>query len=169
MRTRILFLTTLVLFGQPVWANHPPYDAGHPSPSYGPMPSPHGPSYPSHYIPPYGPTPFMPPHVSPHYSPLPPPPGMEVNVLPMGYETILFAGLTYFVLNSIWYQQQGDHYVVVNNPETTTTTTTTTTRTTNTATELTPVDINGIRYYVLDGRYYRRSVDGQYLEVTPPR
>jgi hypothetical protein len=81
----------------------------------------------------------------------------------------MIAGLTYFVLNSIWYQQQGDHYVVVNNPGTTTTTTTTTTRTTNTATELTPVDSNGVRYYVQDGHYYRRSVDGQYLEVTPPR
>ena len=164
MRSRMLLLTTLLLLGQPAWAN--PHDEPGPFvPPHGPLFPPHGPLYPPHYIPPFGPGPYV-PH---HYPPLPPAPGMVVNVLPMGYETIMVAGLTYFVLNSIWYQPQGDHYVVVNNPGNTTTTTITTTRTSNTATELTPVDINGVRYYVQEGHYYRRSVDGQYLEVTPPK
>lgn len=30
------------------------------------------------------------------------------------------------------------------------------------------VDVNGLRYYVKDGRYHRRDVNGQLLEVTPP-
>lgn len=29
-------------------------------------------------------------------------------------------------------------------------------------------DLNGVRYYYKEGRYYRRDMDGQYLEVPPP-
>lgn len=93
-------------------------------------------------------------------------PGYVVERLPSGYRTALLAGLTYFVLNDIWYRNYGQNqYVVVDAPATTNVVTTTTTTTTG---SLTPVDINGIRYYVKDGRFYRRDANGQFLEVTPP-
>ena len=44
----------------------------------------------------------------------------------------------------------------------------TTTTIANTGSVMNVVDVNGTRYYVQDGRYYRRSPDGQYLEVAPP-
>ena len=100
------------------------------------------------------------PHHHPH-------PGLFVDVLPPGYQTVLIAGLTYFVLNDIWYRLQGDRYVVVDAPSTTTTVVTQT-PTYEQPHGLTQVDIDGVRYYVRDGRYYRRNADGEYLEVTPP-
>lgn len=113
-----------------------------------------------------GPGPWIKPVPQPH-----PAPGGWVDVLPRGYQTVLVAGLTYFVLNDIWYKMNGGRYQVVTAPTQTTTTTTTTT-TVNGGYEqpygLTQVDIGGVRYYVRDGRYYRRNVDGEYLEVTPP-
>lgn len=112
-----------------------------------------------------GPGPWIKPVPQPH-----PAPGGWVDVLPRGYQTVLVAGLTYFVLNDIWYKMNGGRYQVVTAPTQTTTTTTTTT--VNGGYEqpygLTQVDIGGVRYYVRDGRYYRRNVDGEYLEVTPP-
>jgi len=106
------------------------------------------------------------PWIQPHHHPAP---GGWVDVLPRGYQTVLVAGLTYFVLNDIWYKMNGGRYQVVTAPTQTTTTTTTTV---NGGYEqpygLTQVDIGGVRYYVRDGRYYRRNVDGEYLEVTPP-
>ena len=70
------------------------------------------------------------------------------------------AGLTYLLLKDIWYRMQGGRYVVVDKP----------------SDEpryeqphgLTQVDIDGVRYYVRDGRFYRRNADGEYLEVPPP-
>lgn len=97
----------------------------------------------------------------PHHHPAPDfRPGPVIEVLPPGYQTVLIAGLTYFVLNDIWYRMQGGRYVVVDKP----------------SDEpryeqphgLTQVDIDGVRYYVRDGRFYRRNADGEYLEVPPP-
>ena len=93
-----------------------------------------------------------------------PRPGVVVDILPPGYRTVLFAGLTYFVVNEIWYQLHGDRYRVVTPP------------TANQVQEnnpyyengMTRVDIDGIRYYVRNGRYYRRNANDEYLEVTPP-
>jgi len=88
-----------------------------------------------------------------------------VDVLPRGYQTVLVAGLTYFVLNDIWYKMNGGRYQVVTAPTQTITPS-------NGGNEqpygLTQVDIGGVRYYVKDGRYYRRNADGECLEVTPP-
>lgn len=100
-----------------------------------------------------GPGPGPEPIPAPHH-------GIYVDVLPHGYQTVLIAGLTYFVLNDIWYKLQGGRYVMVDKP----------------AAEpeyeqphgLTQVDIDGGRYYVRDGRFYRRNADGEYLEVPPP-
>lgn len=122
--------------------------------------SPHGPDAPpggGHPDP--SPPDWQPP--SPHHPA--PQPGVMVDILPPGYKTVLFAGLTYFVFNEIWYQLHGGRYEVVapphqeapaNNPYD--------------ENGLTRVDIDGIRYYVRAGRYYRRNANGEYLEVTPP-
>jgi hypothetical protein len=93
-----------------------------------------------------------------------PRPGGMVDMLPPGYRTVLFAGLTYFVFHEIWYQLHGDRYEIVPPPV----------QPQEAATPyaengLTRVDIDGTRYYVGNGRYYRRNAAGEYLEVTPPQ
>ena len=105
------------------------------------------------------PTPIYPPPIYPG-----PRPGIVVDILPPGYRTVLFAGLTYFVVNEIWYQLHGDRYRVVTPPAASQV------QENNPYYEngMTRVDIDGIRYYVRDGRYYRRNANGEYLEVTPP-
>ena len=107
-----------------------------------------------------GPGPWIKPVPQPR-----PAPGGWVDVLPRGYQTVLVAGLTYFVLNDIWYKMNGGRYQVVTAPTQTITPS-------NGGNEqpygLTQVDIGGVRYYVKDGRYYRRNADGECLEVTPP-
>ena len=94
------------------------------------------------------------------------------NVMPPGYKTVVAAGVTYFVLDNLWYMMHGSRYeqvaqptnvTIVNNTPAVSTTTTTTL-----SSGLNVVDVNGIRYYTRDGHYYRRDVNGQLLEVTPP-
>ena len=91
-----------------------------------------------------------------------------VDILPPGYRTVLFAGLTYFVFNEIWYQLHGGRYEVVTPPAQPVLHPV---ATNNPYYEngLTRVDINGVRYYVRDGRYYRRTAEGDLLEVPPPQ
>lgn len=104
----------------------------------------------------------------PHGYPSPrPAPGFQVDILPPGYKTVLFAGLTYFVFNEIWYQLHGGRYEVVTPPPQPVSSPV---NTENPYYEngLTRVDIDGVRYYVRDGRYYRRTAEGDYLEVPPP-
>ena len=93
------------------------------------------------------------------------------DAMPSGYKTVVVAGITYFVLDNLWYMMHGNRYqqvdapnnvTIINNAPATTTTTTTV------VSGLDVVDINGNRYYVKDGHYYRRDVNGQLLEVTPP-
>jgi len=46
-----------------------------------------------------------------------PPFGLQVDYLPWGYRTVVVSGVTYFVLNDVWYQQAGPGgYVVVAPP-----------------------------------------------------
>lgn len=72
----------------------------------------------------------------------------------------MLAGLTYYVLGDIYYQQQESHYVVVTPP--------TQAILVQTETPLIPLDLDGRRYYVRDGHYYQREIDGRYTEVPPP-
>mgnify|MGYP004605664439 CR=1 FL=1 len=88
-----------------------------------------------------------------------PRPGRSFDALPVGVATVLIAGLTYYMLDGIYYRPEGDHYVVVEKPATTTVVT---------SSGLTTVDVDGRRYYVRDGRYYQRDINGQYIEVPPP-
>ncbi len=86
-------------------------------------------------------------------------PGHRVDRLPGGVETLLLAGLTYYVLDGIFYRQQENHYVVVSPPPQVLV-----------AAEsgLVPLDLDGRRYYVREGHYYLREIDGRYTEVPPP-
>ena len=97
------------------------------------------------------------------------------QVMPPGYKTVIAAGVTYFVLNELWYRMHGGMYeqvaapqqpqssnvTIINNGATTTTIA-------NTGSVMNVVDINGNRYYTQYGRYYRRTPDGQYFEVATP-
>lgn len=94
------------------------------------------------------------------------------DVMPPGYKTVIAAGVTYFVLDNLWYVMHGNRYEQVSAPPSNVTVinntvpATTTVVTTNYGMNV--VDVNGIRYYMKDGRYYRRDVNGQLLEVAPP-
>lgn len=94
------------------------------------------------------------------------------NIMPPGYKTVIAAGVTYFVLNELWYRMHGGAYEQVAAPATSNVTIinngATTTTIANTGSVMNVVDVNGSRYYVQNGRYYRRTPDGQYLEVAPP-
>ncbi len=84
--------------------------------------------------------------------------------MPHGYRTIIAAGITYFVLDDIWYTLHSDIYEEVPPPSNVTIIESLP----EVGGTLTIIDINGIRYYFSDGRYYRWDISGQYLEVTPP-
>ncbi len=131
-----------------------------------------------HYAPRYAPPRYVPRYVPPRYvaprydyhshwnRPVHHRPGYRVRALPVGYKTVLAAGLTFFVLNEIWYQRHEREYVVVERP----------------SVEyrvihepvvvgdngMYSIDVRGTRYYIKEGRYYRRNSDGEYLEVAPP-
>ena len=84
-----------------------------------------------------------------------PKPGHRVSVLPDIATTLLLGGLTYYVVNGIYYQRQDRQYVVVETPR-------------ETSSALNVVDFNGKRYYVRDGYYYQRDINGGYTEVPRP-
>ncbi|WP_323912818.1 DUF6515 family protein [Aeromonas caviae] len=86
-------------------------------------------------------------------------PGHRVDRLPGGVETLLLAGLTYYVLDGIFYRRQENHYVVVSPPPQVLVVA---------ETGLIPLDLDGRRYYVREGHYYLREIDGRYTEVPPP-
>ncbi|MBB6055127.1 hypothetical protein [Tolumonas osonensis] len=94
------------------------------------------------------------------------------TIMPPGYKTVIAAGVTYFVLNELWYRMHGGAYEQVAAPATSNVTIinngATTTTIANTGSVMNVVDVNGTRYYVQNGRYYRHTPDGQYLEVAPP-
>lgn len=86
-------------------------------------------------------------------------PGGPVDRLPYGVETVLIAGLTYYVVNGIFYQRQNDQYVVVEAPPAAAATT---------QNGMTVLDMNGERFYVKNGFYYKRNINGEYIEVPKP-
>lgn len=91
------------------------------------------------------------------------------DVMPPGYKTVIAAGVTYFVLDNLWYVMHGNRYEQVSQPTNVTvinSAPTTTVVTTDSGMKV--VDVNGIRYYTEGGHYYRRDINGQMLEVAPP-
>lgn len=89
--------------------------------------------------------------------------GARFDFLPGVAATVLVAGLTYYVLDGIYYQRRDNQYIVVDAPP---------------APQvyesgglngnMSVVDLNGERFYVNQGHYYRRSINGQYFEVPRP-
>ncbi len=93
----------------------------------------------------------------PHY-------GERFGFLPGVAATVLAAGLTYYVLDGIYYQRQNNEYVVVNAPADVPAPQ----AYVSSPGTMTVLDMNGERYYVNQGHYYRRDINGQYLEVPRP-
>ncbi|XBS68405.1 DUF6515 family protein [Acerihabitans sp. KWT182] len=91
-------------------------------------------------------------------------PGVRFDYLPGLAETVLVAGLTYYVLDGVYYQRQNNEYVVVNAPAVVPAPQAYVSGPGN----MTVLDLNGERYYVNQGHYYRRDINGQYLEVPRP-
>lgn len=90
--------------------------------------------------------------------------GMRYGFLPQAAQTVLIAGLTYYVLNGIYYQRQENQYVVVQAPPAPQNNYVVS----NNSGAMSVLDLNGERFYVNQGHYYRRSINGDYLEVPRP-
>lgn len=79
-----------------------------------------------------------------------------VSALPDLATTLLIGGMTYWIVNDIYYQRSGNGYVVVDRPVETT------------PRSMQVLDFGGKRYYVQEGHYYVREIDGHYTEVPRP-
>ncbi|ACS86609.1 DUF6515 family protein [Musicola paradisiaca] len=88
-----------------------------------------------------------------------PPVGGFLYQLPPGAETVLIAGITYYVLNGMFYRRDDNRYVVVDAPPQ---------AAVNAPSGASVVDVNGERFYVKQGRYYKRTINGEYFEVPKP-
>ena len=98
-------------------------------------------------------------HEEKRAEPMPEPPhqgGEPRHSMPRDAEALLIGGITYYVLNGLYYQHHGSEYVTVAPPP-------------QAATSVTTLDYNGRRYYVQHGHYYSRSLDGEYVEVSRPQ
>lgn len=85
-----------------------------------------------------------------------PMPGHRVSILPDLATAVMIGGLTYWLVNGTYYQKQGPEYVVVERPAAAPDST------------LQVLDFNGKRYYVKEGHYYSRDIEGNYTEVPRP-
>lgn len=79
-----------------------------------------------------------------------------LHFLPETATAVLIGGLTYFLLNGSYYQRQGDTYVTVQPPSE------------PSNGEMRVLDFNGKRFYVQEGHYYQREINGDYVEVPRP-
>ena len=75
--------------------------------------------------------------------------------MPHDAEALLIGGVTYYLLNGLYYQHHGSEYVTVAPPP-------------EEATSMTPLDYKGRRYYVQHGHYYSRTPAGEYVEIARP-
>ena len=79
----------------------------------------------------------------------------RLDFLPALATTLILGGLTYYVVNDAYYRKQGTEYILVDSP-------------TNISSNLNVVDYNNKRYYVRNGSYYQKDIDGNYIEVPRP-
>lgn len=92
----------------------------------------------------------------PHFNPAPTGPReSRLDFLPALATTLILGGLTYYIVNDAYYRKQGTEYILVQPPE-------------NTRSGLNVVDYNNKRYYVRNGSYYQKDIDGNYIEVPRP-
>ncbi|BBG30682.1 MULTISPECIES: hypothetical protein [Zymobacter] len=76
--------------------------------------------------------------------------------MPRDAEALLIGGITYYLLDGLYYQHRGSEYITVAPPP-------------DAATSMTPLDYKGRRYYVQHGHYYSRTPGGQYVEISRPQ
>lgn len=79
----------------------------------------------------------------------------RLDFLPALATTLILGGLTYYVVNDAYYRKQGTGYILVESPD-------------NIRSNLNVVDYNNKRYYVRNGSYYQKDIDGNYIEVPRP-
>ena len=94
----------------------------------------------------------------PHFNPAPTSPGPRsprLDFLPALATTLILGGLTYYIVNDAYYRKQGAEYILVQPPE-------------NIRSDLNVVDYNNKRYYVRNGSYYQKDIEGNYIEVPRP-
>ncbi len=100
--------------------------------------------------------------------------------LPTTAAMLLISGITYAVVDGLYYKEQGDNYIYVNNPpvtqQQTTVTTTTTTKTTGIGqiTRSVPhsaktVIVDGVTYYVANGTWYAPIAGNQKFVIVEPQ
>lgn len=107
--------------------------------------------------------------------------------MPYGHKSFFLGGTHYFFYDDLWYVLRNDMYeeapaprgVIIINGEPildsepilspTPTLTPEPDDVTQPDGDMQVIDFNGLRYYYKDGRYYRRDINGNYLEVPPPR
>lgn len=102
--------------------------------------------------------------------------------MPYGYRSFFLGGLHYFFYDELWYVMRNGYYeevtaphgiIIINGePVLNSQPILTPTPTYNEAQpvgDMQVIDFNGLRYYYKDGRYYRRDINGMYLEVPPPQ
>lgn len=73
----------------------------------------------------------------------------------------VIGGMTYYILDNVFYQKNNNNYVVVQTPPNYV-------ANTNSADEPTKIDYQGKRYYVKDNRFYQRDLSGTFVEVPRP-
>lgn len=92
----------------------------------------------------------------PHFNPAPSGPrAPRLDFLPAIATTLILGGLTYYIVNDAYYKRQGAEYILVEPPQ-------------NIRSDLNIVDYNNKRYYVRNGSYYQKDIEGNYIEVPRP-
>lgn len=76
--------------------------------------------------------------------------------MPRNAEALLIGGITYYLLDGLYYQHHGSDYVTVTPPP-------------EAASSMTSLDYKGRRYYVQHGHYYSRTPGGEYVEISRPQ
>ncbi len=102
--------------------------------------------------------------------------------MPYGYRNFFLGGIHYFFYNELWYVMRNGYYeevtaprdVIIINGEPVLSsepilTPTPTYDDVQFDGDMQVLDFNGLRYYYKNGRYYRLDINGNYLEVPPPR
>ncbi|SDH16000.1 hypothetical protein SAMN04488136_109147 [Vibrio xiamenensis] len=112
----------------------------------------------------------------PHQNPAPR--AYHRSSMPSAASFLIVSGITYAIINGLYYQQHGDQYVYVENPPAKTTTTTTVTTTSASSVgrvvNVLPngaksVSVNGANYYVQGGVWYAPIASSNQFVIVEPQ